>query len=188
MRLVKSLGVIATLMMVAYPLLVYAAIQTGQLSALLPVLALLLIFRALRCAQQRQYLMLCVALAGVGLLGVAQQLDQHQWVLWYPVMMNVGMLSVFGYSLQQAQPLIERFARLRQPDIPESARPYLRRVTQAWCLFFMLNGGIATITILLGDLDIWALYNGLLAYIGIALMIVGEWIYRYFFIQPHRQA
>lgn len=188
MRLIKGLGVIATLIMVAYPLLVYAALQTGQLPALLPVLALLLIFRALRCGQQRQYLMMGVTLAGVALVGVAQQLDQHQWVLWYPVMMNVGMLGIFGYSLQQRQPLVERLARMRQPDIPESARPYLRHVTQAWCLFFVLNGAIATFTILWGNLDWWALYNGLLAYIGMALMVVGEWLYRYFFIQPHRQA
>lgn len=187
MRLVKGLSLIATLMTVAYPFLIYAAIQTGQLTMLLPVLAMLLAYKALRYGQQRQYPMMCITFAGLALLGIALQLDQHQWLLWYPVMMNVGMLSVFVYSLQQPQPLIERLARIRHPELPEAARPYLRHVTQAWCVFFIMNGSLAAMTVIQKDLDWWALYNGLLAYIGIALMVVGEWLYRYFFIQPHRQ-
>ncbi|HFC3024557.1 TPA: hypothetical protein ACFIR0_000119 [Neisseria gonorrhoeae] len=48
---------------------------------------------------------------------------------WYPVLVNLMMLAVFGSSLFAGQTVIEKLARLQQPDLPEKAVRYTRRVT-----------------------------------------------------------
>ncbi|MFD2271959.1 hypothetical protein ACFS07_14330 [Undibacterium arcticum] len=53
----------------------------------------------------------------------------------YPVLVNVAMLGLFGASLLTPQSLVERLARLREPEFPPAAVAYTRRVTQVWCAF-----------------------------------------------------
>ena len=55
---------------------------------------------------------------------------------------------------------------------------YTRRVTQAWCLFFALNGVVALATALAASDEVWMLYNGLVAYGLIGAMFAGEWLIR----------
>lgn len=84
-----------------------------------------------------------VAVAGMTLCIASYLLKTHQLLLFYPVVVNSVMLAVFGGSLWSGMPIIERLARLREPDLPERAVRYTRRVTQIWCAFFIINGGIA---------------------------------------------
>ena len=39
----------------------------------------------------------------------------------YPVLVNAAMLAAFGASLMSGQSMIERLARLREPDLPPAA-------------------------------------------------------------------
>jgi uncharacterized membrane protein len=55
---------------------------------------------------------------------------------------------------------------------------YTRKVTWAWCGFFALNGTAALVTALWASERIWALYNGLVAYVLIGLLFAGEWLVR----------
>ncbi len=55
---------------------------------------------------------------------------------------------------------------------------YTRRVTQVWCGFFVLNGGLALCTALWASDAGWALYNGLVAYVLMGLLFAGEWLVR----------
>jgi uncharacterized membrane protein len=98
-------------------------------------------------------------------------------LLYYPVLINLMMLCLFAASLWQKETLIERLARRLEPDLPESGVRYTRRVTQVWCLFFLLNGLIAWWSIGAGE-AVWALYNGCIAYLLMALMFAGEWMIR----------
>lgn len=91
----------------------------------------------------------------------------------YPVAVNAGLLASFLLSLRET-PAIERLARLADPSIPASAAPYLRGLTKVWCGFFALNGLVALATALHGDRKVWALYNGVIAYALIGLLILGE--------------
>lgn len=97
--------------------------------------------------------------------------------LW-PVAVNLTLLLVFAQGLRHPPTLIERFARRQEPDLPPHAVRYTRRVTQAWCLFFALNGSIALITTLYADIDVWTWYNGIIAYLLMLIMFVGEWCIR----------
>jgi uncharacterized membrane protein len=119
-------------------------------------------------------------LAGVlvALLGLAALLRQSSLsLLYYPVLVNLMFFLIFAASLRQKQSLIERLARRLEPDLPASGVRYTRRVTQVWCLFFVLNGAIAWWSIGAGE-AVWALYNGCIAYILMGLMFAGEWLIR----------
>lgn len=96
----------------------------------------------------------------------------------YPVAVNLTLLGVFGLSLLRPPSVIERLARLREPQLPDAAVAYTRRVTQVWCLFFVFNAGMALGTALWASEALWALYNGLIAYLLMGLLFAGEWLLR----------
>jgi uncharacterized membrane protein len=102
----------------------------------------------------------------------------------YPVLVNAGMLELFAWSLHSPPSLVERLARLQHPDLPPEGVRYTKRVTLVWCLFFIINGGIALITALWGSMAVWTLYNGLIAYLLMGILFAGEYIVRKR-TQPH---
>ena len=104
---------------------------------------------------------------------------------FYPVLVNVVMLAGFGYSLAFPPTAIERIARLSEPDLPPAAIAYTRRVTQVWCAFFIVNGGIAVITALWASQAVWALYNGAISYVLMGLLFAGEYLVRMRFKRRH---
>src|SRR5690606_15152058 len=105
-------------------------------------------------------------------------LDDPALLRWYPVLVNLVMLGVFGITLIYGPPLIERLARLREPELPPKAVRYTRRVTQVWVLFFIFNATLATLLTLWAPLSWWTLYNGLSAYLLMGLLFAGEWLVR----------
>jgi uncharacterized membrane protein len=88
------------------------------------------------------------------------------------------MLSLFGMSLMRGMPMVERLARLTDPELPDIAIRYTRQVTQIWCLFFLFNGLIATGLTLWAPLSWWTLYTGLIAYGLMGILFAGEWLVR----------
>lgn len=96
----------------------------------------------------------------------------------YPVVMSATLLSVFAISLWHPPSVIERLARLQDPNLPEQAIPYTRKVTMVWCFFFLVNGAIALFTALYASDKIWALYNGLISYGLMGMLFAGEWLVR----------
>jgi uncharacterized membrane protein len=103
----------------------------------------------------------------------------------YPVLVNTAFLAVFTHSLCFPPSIAERFARLREPDLQEPAIRYTRRVTQVWCGFFALNGGVALITALWASPAVWSLYNGVVAYLLMGLLFAGEYCIRRRFKRRH---
>ena len=118
-------------------------------------------------------------LAGLLVLAALTALTNSETLLrLYPAFMNLGMLLLFGLSLKRPPSMIERFARLHEPELPAAGVRYTRRVTQVWCLFFVVNGSIAVWTALRASRDDWATYNGLIAYLLMGVLFVGEWVFR----------
>ncbi|SDI76872.1 Uncharacterized membrane protein [Ferrimonas sediminum] len=168
------LAIVVTLLLVAYPVLVYVSVQQqlGPTFAFL-ILALLLVRAAMVPRAGR-----AIPLVGAGLVGLYLLTRDERVLLWYPVLVNGLMLLAFGWSLRRSPSMIEQFARLRHPNLPAQAVPYLRRVTVAWCVFFVVNGSIATATVIYGDMECWTLYNGLISYGLMGLMVVAELLIR----------
>jgi len=96
----------------------------------------------------------------------------------YPVLVNMAFLAAFGISLTTPMSMVERMARLREPDLPPEGVRYTRRVTQAWCVFFVINGSIALATSLWASEAVWSLYNGVIAYGLMGMMFGGELLLR----------
>jgi uncharacterized membrane protein len=169
-------GALVAVLLAAYPLAVYwglAHLSPRVIGMLL--LAVLLLRWSLggRTAWQRSALLLAGLLAVVAWAG-----DAALPLKLYPVAMNAALLGAFALSLWRPPTLIETIARRREPNLPAAGVAYTRRVTQAWCVFFLVNGSIALATALAASDEIWMLYNGLLAYGLIGAMFAGEWLVR----------
>ena len=93
----------------------------------------------------------------------------------YPVLVNAAMLSVFTYSLLVPPSMVEQFARRLEPNLTPQSVTYTRRVTQVWCVFFALNGGVALVTALWASAATWSLYNGFVAYLLMGVLFAGEY-------------
>ena len=159
----------------AYPVVVYLAL--GHVSP--RWIALLLVVLALaRAWVKRESFWLAAAalaavLAGAGALG-----DQWGPLKLYPALVNLVMFGLFAMSLWRGPSVVERLARLRETNFPPAAIAYTRRVTQVWCGFFVVNGLIAVATALWASAAAWALYNGLLSYVAMGLLMGGEMLVR----------
>ncbi len=103
----------------------------------------------------------------------------------YPVLVNAALLAAFAYSLASPPSMVERMARISEPDLPRQAIAYTRVVTQVWCGFFALNGAIALGTALWATPAAWSLYNGVIAYVLMGVLFAGEYLVRMRFKRSH---
>lgn len=177
------LAAASTVMVVLYPLLVYLGLSRFEPRVVALLLCLVLVLRLLQkpgpgFLVSLRYRVL-LALAAV-LLVVVTLINNHHWGLkLYPVVVNLAFLLIFAWSLRYPPSIIERLARLREPELPVEAQNYTRRVTQVWCVFFICNGLVALYTALFSSLAIWTLYNGLIAYVLMGLLFGAEFLYRH---------
>jgi len=104
--------------------------------------------------------------------------DSPLLLRWYPVLISAFMLGLFVLSLKYGPPMIERLARLREPQLPEKAVVYTRQVTVVWCVFFLCNGLLAAALTLWAPLSWWMLYTGLISYGLMGLLFAIEWLIR----------
>ena len=169
------------LLLLTWPILIWFGLRHNGLQVLLPLLALVLLLRlqqTRRLAGPLRGVTLVVAAVGITLCTASYLLKTHQLLLFYPVVINIVMLAVFGGSLWSAMPIVERLARLQEPDLNDAAIRYTRRVTQIWCAFFIVNGSIALLTALYGDMALWTLWNGMVAYLLMGTLMAVEWLVR----------
>lgn len=124
----------------------------------------LVLIGALRLAASGQRLWIGLGLGALALAAITGVLNVGWPLRWYPVFVNGSLLVLFGVTLRKGPPMAERLARLREPELPPHAVVYTRKVTIAWCGFFFVNGSIAAATTLFGSDQLWALYNGGIAY------------------------
>lgn len=171
----KCLTFLLAAFMVLYPVVVYAGMETLGLRGLL---GLLLGAALLRAMVSGERLWWGVALAVSMLCGIGLLLQDARMVKLYPVLVNAAMLVVFLSSLWQPPTIVERLARLQTPDLPPQAIRYTTRVTQVWCAFFLLNGMVSLMTVYWASDRIWALYNGLISYGLMGLLMAVEWLVR----------
>lgn len=103
----------------------------------------------------------------------------------YPVLVNAAFLAAFAYSLASPPSMVERLARLTEPDLPPQAVAYTRVVTQVWCVFFAINGSIALGTALWASPAVWSLYTGVISYVLMGALFGGEYLVRLRFKRTH---
>jgi uncharacterized membrane protein len=161
---------------VLYPFAVYYGTEHFAPWQFALLLGVLWLGRALTA--DRRPVTLITALIAIGFCLLLGLLDSPQLLRWYPVLISASMLSLFGLSLIIGPPIIERLARLTDPQLPDRAIRYTRQVTIVWCWFFLANGLVATSLTLWAPLAWWALYTGLVSYGLMGLLFAGEWLVR----------
>jgi uncharacterized membrane protein len=105
---------------------------------------------------------------------------------FYPTIISLVLLSIFGLSLLRPPSMIERFATRMGMERDAAHIAYTRVVTIVWCGFFMFNAVVSAGIALGGSMGAWAIYNGLLSYILIGLIFGTEYMYRQYYF--HQQS
>lgn len=160
--------------LICYPALVYFGLQSYGPRV---IAILLLTVASVRSLLVRDHLSVWLWLSALSAAAFSWIGNSDAGLKLYPVLVSATMLGVFFISLHHGPSVIERLARLQTPDLPEQAINYCRKVTQVWCVFFVVNGAIAWSTIYRSD-EAWALYNGLISYLLMGLLFAGEYLIR----------
>lgn len=105
----------------------------------------------------------------------------------YPVVVSLGLLTVFTLSLFHPPTIIERIARTDHHNLSSAGVRYTMYVTRVWCVFFLCNALAATGTALFASREVWVFYNGFLSYLFIAIIFCSEWFARQRFLH-HRES
>lgn len=161
----------------AYPFVIHVAWQQGAGRWLLLALAALWLLRAL-WTQPGQPGGRMLPIVALGFCAVAALGTRPSMLLWYPVLINLAFCAVFGLSLRTGVPVVEKLARLREPDLPPAGVRYTRRVTQVWTAFFAMNALCAAAITLFAPLTWWTAYNGAISYVLMGLLFAVEWAVR----------
>lgn len=162
---------VSALLSVSYPFWILWGLSTGRLEeAAVGLLAL----SALKTAASRR--ITAEASIGAMLASLAFFFDLKEMLKLYPVVVNAALLALFASSLFSV-PIVEKFARMKEGDLSSAAAGWCRKVTIAWCVFFIANGSIAAATTFMSD-EVWAAWNGAASYVLMGLMFAGERILR----------
>lgn len=163
------------LLTLAYPLLVFFGLSHFEPRWL----AILLVIVAIARAYATRDLAWLAAAIGAAILALAGAFTNNALPLkLYPVLVSLVFLCVFAFSLRFPPTVIERLARLQEPNFTASGVRYTRRVTQVWCAFFILNACISIVTAVWASNAIWVLYNGFISYLLMGALFVCEWLVR----------
>lgn len=176
------LAIVNTALVIAYPFAVYLGLTRFGAREVGLVLLLLLLPRLIGSAREaaREHLgaVLRVPLTIALLVGLGAALDDGRFFLALPALVNVVLLANFAASLRGPISLVERMARLQEPELPPGGPEYCRKVTKVWCGFFVVNGAVAAGLALWGEVTVWALYTGLVAYLLMGLLFTAEFVVR----------
>lgn len=96
----------------------------------------------------------------------------------YPPLVSLSLAAGFGWSLIRPPSAIEQLARLTNPDLSAAGVAYTRTITMIWTGFFLANAGIAIICAVWFSIAAWTLWTGLLSYLAIGVLFVGEIVFR----------
>lgn len=101
----------------------------------------------------------------------------------YPVFMTGIFLFTFGSTLFFPPNMCFRFAclgdkKLKNASYSKKVEEYCKKVTIIWCIFFILNGTFALITVFSNNDKLWSIYNGGIAYILMGILFAVEFLVR----------
>lgn len=163
-------------MTVCYPFLVWFSLDYFQPRFVALALAGLFLLRLLsrKSGQPASGIWPYVVPACALFLLAIALVNETQWLLAYPVFVNLLFLLIFTYSLAHPPTVAERLARLEDPNLPPKGVAYTRKVTQVWSGFFLANAAVSLATVWYGDRWLWSLYNGCVSYVLVGLLMAGE--------------
>lgn len=180
----RLLPVVAGLSFAAYPAFVWLGLTAGSPRQVALVLLCLLVpvslwlLRSAGGGTAALVLVLAPLLTVAAIAGSAL-FDEAAWLFAEPVVISLVMLLVFGVTLRRgAVPMIERFARLQEPDLSLDKQRWCRLWTWIWCSFFVVNATAAGLLAAVAPMAWWVFYTTTLSYLLMGLLFGGEWLLR----------
>jgi uncharacterized membrane protein len=167
-------GLQSGLLIVGYPMIIYLLLsyQVAWLGALL-VFGLIV----WKLHHRDNWLWLAVILLS-SILVSARLFGIDAILRLSPLLIHISLFYIFMKSLSTI-PLIERFARLEYDDkLPAGIAAYCRKLTVLWSAFFAANIAGCMWLAIQGDDGTWVLYNGLIVYLLIGALLLGEYLWR----------
>jgi len=166
---------LAALPWLAYPLAVWAGLAAGGVRLAGGLVLGALALRSLLAWRSQGARRLAAPLLAAGVpAAAALVLDDALLLLLAPVLVSLGLLGAFGFSLWHGPPLIESVARLQTGELSPAEMRYCRGVTALWCVFFAANALVTALLAVAGSLAAWALWTGALSYLAIGVVLAGE--------------
>lgn len=167
-KIIKILGIGFTIL---YPFIVFLALKKHVVVRFLGLL--LLAAAGISFVRHKNiWIFICVLLFGAGLI----VFNDDIFLKLYPVLMNTSACLMFALSLRET-PLVEKIAKKMGYSLDTQQKEYTRHVTCAWAIFMFLLAIVSFITVFLSN-ETWVLFNGLISYILIAIMIGVEFLVR----------
>lgn len=168
-----------------YQFLVHSTVNNGHAGPtrlvllLLPLLALA--YWIVARSRNKPLWLVILAAAGTGTYLLEQQ-DRLGLVAVYGIShaaVYLVLLWFFGRTLLRGgEALITRLARRVHGPLPPELEAYTRRLTFAWSIFFAAQVLASILLFRFAALDTWSLFINLLNLPLLALMFVGEYVYR----------
>ena len=172
---------LAAVLLVAYPLVAAMALErwSPRVIAWLWIALGLAALGARRKVEDRAWPGLALqALPGMSLLAWAAALDTALPLRLLPALVNATLAVLFLRSLGAERSIIETGARLIEPRLPEFTRPYCRKSTVIWALFFLANALAMSWLAGFGSEAAWAAYTTRTYFIAMVLFGAGEFLVR----------
>ena len=171
------LKLLSALLLIGYPGLMYFGFELFEPKYLtVIVFAAVLLGRFAGATTPVQTFGGALLIVPVCLYLIVSVISNEEWVVrLYPAVVSFSMAALFISSLFSPMPVIERIARLSEPDFPPEGVRYTRVLTWVWVVFLLTNAMIATWTALWATRETWALYNGVISYICIGMLMVFEY-------------
>jgi len=163
-----------------YPFIIFFGIQYFPPSFFGLILLVMLALRYGVLLPSERPILLPVLILFVTYAVTATLLRNTTMLLYYPALVNFSLCAVFLNSLRQGDPLLLRIIRARGWPISKHGPRYLYRLTAVWAGFFVLNGSVSIWTAT-KSIEMWTIYNGLLSYFLVAILVGGEWLFRRYY-------
>lgn len=181
--MLAPVAALQALLLLAYPLLVYFALDFASPRAIaLCTLALVaaraaLLARARLAALARVFAPIGVAFAVTSLVSLIW--NNELWLLLAPALQNLTLFGAFALSFARRETAIEILARAQVGELSAEEVTYCRRVNALWCSFLAANSATCAAVALFASREVWALYTGVIAYALLGVLFAGEYVYRH---------
>lgn len=160
-----------------YPFVVYFGIRTLPPSFFGILLALAVAARFAVLKREDRALALPLLSLLLVYAVIAAIVGRAQALLYYPVLVNLLLGLIFVVSVLNKNPLLLRLVRARGIQLSKYGPRYLTNLTMVWAGFFAANCLVALWTTT-ASMEAWTLYNGLISYLLVGLLLGAEWMFR----------
>jgi uncharacterized membrane protein len=163
-----------------YPIFIHLSVVLQEPWYRVPALILLtagILYKGLLHKNKSAWLTL---LAVIVITLAVSRINQWQYAFYLPPIVIPALIAgIFIRSLLPGnEPLVTSIGEKARGPLSTAMRQYTRRVTLVWAIMLVVMTALGIALPVLSSEKIWSLYTNFLSYISIALLFVGEYLYR----------